>query len=74
MLSDYLEPLDGGINSVINKYNVNWVEEKRTCLNVTYYSQSMGKGRILFEDSPNKIKYPRPKSLEHTAMKFVCNY
>jgi hypothetical protein len=74
MLSDYLEPFSSGANSSIHKYKVDCVEEKQTWLNSTYYSQSMGKGRILFEDSPNKIKYPRPKSLEHTAMKFVCNY
>ena len=54
-LDDLLEPVDGGslgnVNSSINKYKINCLEEKQTYLNVTYYSQSMGKGRIVFEFS-----------------------
>ena len=76
-LNDFLEPITGSlgiVNSVIEKYKVNCVEEKQTLLNGTFYSQSMGRGKIIDEDSPNKIKYPRvPKVLEYAAMKFVCD-
>ena len=78
MLADLLEPVDGGslgiANSAIEKYKVNCVEEKQTQLNLTYYSQSMGRGKILLEDTPNKILYPKPKSVAHIGMKFVCDY
>ena len=63
-LEDYLEPLDGGslgnANSSINKLKTDCGEEKQTFLNETFYSQSMGRGRILDEDSPNRILYPKP--------------
>ena len=76
-MNDFLEPITGSlgiVNSVIEKYKVNCVEEKQTLLNGTFYSQSMGRGKIIDEDSPNKIKYPRvPKVLEYAAMKFVCD-
>ena len=78
MLADLLEPVDSGslgiANSVINKYKVNCVEEKQTQLNDTYYSQSMGKGRIISEGIPNQIKYPKPNSVGYIQMKFVCDY
>jgi|TARA_B100001093_G_scaffold153859_1_gene146596 hypothetical protein len=76
-LDDYLEPLDEGINSNISKYRVNCVEETRTWLSETSYSLSMGKGRIIFEDPPNKIPrsiYPKPNTVAHIVMKLVCNY
>ena len=41
-------------------------------LNATFYSQSMGKGRILEEDNPNIIHYPRPNTSSYEVMKFVC--
>ena len=49
-------------------------EEKQTLLNETYYSQSMGKGRIIGEDTPNEILYPKPKEVRYIVMKFVCIY
>ena len=64
----------GNANSAINKYKVNCVEEKTTWLNATFYSQSMGKGRIIFEGSPNEIQYPKPNEVAHIVMKFACNY
>ena len=76
-LVDILEPLKlggGSANSSINKYKVNCVEEKQTWLNVTAYSQSMGRGRIIVEETPNKILYPKPKEVGYTVMKFVCDY
>ena len=77
-LDDLLEPVDGGslgnVNSSINKFKVDCVEEKQTWLNGTFYSQSMGNGRIISEDSPNKILYPKPKEVGYIVMKFVCNY
>ena len=71
-LSDYLKPVDG-TNSVIAKIKVDCGEEKQTYLNGTFYSQSMGKGRIVFENSPNDIQYPKPKSVGYVVMKFVCD-
>ena len=78
MLDDYLEPLDGGslgnANSAIAKYKVDCVEEKQTWLNGTFYSQSMGKGRIVDEINPNNVTYPKPNTVGYTLMKFVCDY
>ena len=78
VLIDLLEPVTnnrvGSANSLISKYKVNCVEEKQTWLNITFYSQSMGRGRIIGEDSPNKIEYPKPNKGGNTLMKFVCNY
>ncbi|MAC67523.1 MAG: hypothetical protein CMK54_05905 [Proteobacteria bacterium] len=72
-LSDFLEPLSGGVNSAISKYKVDCTEEKQTHLNLTFYSQSMSKGRILYEFSPNKIEYPKPKEIGYIVMKFACD-
>ena len=77
-LVDLRQPYVG--NSLIYKAKADCVEEKLTKLNVTWYSQSMGKGRILFQDMatednvPNKIQYPKPTSVRYEVMKFVCNY
>ena len=76
-LVDALEPVKfsaGNANSVIIKYKVNCVEEKQTRLNNTWYSLSMGIGRIIFEDSPNKILYPKPNTIGYDVLKFVCDY
>ena len=70
-LVDYIQSSTPA-NSAISKYKVDCVEEKQTQLNATFYSQSMGKGRILFEDTPNEILYPKPKTVGYTAMKFAC--
>ena len=63
----------GDINSIINKYKVDCVVEKQTWMNDTYYSQSMGRGRIIVENSNNKIDYPKPKSVGYSVMKFGCD-
>ena len=75
-LMDLLEPIKGSLgnaNSNISKFKVNCVEEKQTWLNSTHYSQSMGKGRIVIENSPNKIEYPKLNTVGHTTMKFACD-
>ena len=72
-LADYLEPTSGGTNSSISKYRVNCVEEKQTWLNATWYSQSMGKGRITGESNLNEIQYPKPNSVGYSVMKFACD-
>ena len=69
---DYLEPQDG-TNSYIAKFKVNCVEEKRTWLSFTTYSQPMGKGRINTDITPNEIQYPKPNSVGYDLMRFVCN-
>ena len=74
LLVDLLEPFQSGTNSYIDKFKVDCREEKQTQLNFTAYSQSMGKGRILFEDTPNEILYPKPKEVRYIVMKFVCDY
>ena len=73
-LVDLLEPLSDGTNSYIDKFKVDCVKEKQTFLNETFYSQSMGKGKILEDSSPNKIEYPKPKEFGYTSMKFACDY
>ena len=62
-LIDLLEPALGA-KSAISKYKVDCGVENVTCLTDTYYSQSMGKGEIVFEDNPNKIGYPKPRQLD----------
>ncbi len=72
MLIDLHEPLLEKTNSYISKYKVDCVEEKQTLLNLTFYSQSMGKGVTLNEQTANDIEYPKPKTKGYLAMKFVC--
>ena len=75
-LDDLLEPIKSvsdSINSAIIKYKVDCGEEKQTWLNENYYSQSMGRGRIVAESSPNKIDYPKPREVGYTVMKFACD-
>ncbi len=73
MMDVWLESL-GVVNSTINKFKVNCLEEKPTWLNVTAYSQSMGRGRIVDEKTPNEIQYPKPKTPAYITMKFACDY
>ena len=63
-----------GGNSSINKYKVDCAEEKKTLLNSTLYSQSMGKGRIVAENIPNITSYPKPNFHTYELMKLACNY
>ena len=70
-LVDYLDP-NLGANSSIGKYKANCGEEKLTWLNVTYYSQSMGRGKIITESTPENIQYPKPNSVGYVVMKFAC--
>ncbi|MFL2656035.1 MAG: surface-adhesin E family protein [Burkholderiaceae bacterium] len=73
-LDDYLEPPDVRFNSIISKFKVNCVEEKQTWLNGTYYSQSMGRRKIIVEDNSDETQYPKPNSVGYIVMKSVCNY
>ena len=72
-LVDLLEPFPSGTNSYIDKSKVECIEGKRTLLSSTSYSQSMGKGRIIFEENPNRITYPKPESVGYEHMKFACD-
>ena len=63
VLSDYIEPTEYGDYSVIVENKVDCVEEKLFRLSSTFYSQPMGKGRITDEFTPNKLLYPKPKSV-----------
>ena len=77
VLVDLLEPFKGrfgNVNSSIGKFKVDCGEEKRTWLNETYYSQSMGRGKIIIETTYNEIYYPKPKEDGYAVMKFVCDY
>ena len=71
-LVDLIESTEYGGYSVIVKYKVNCVEEKQFRLNSTYYSQSMGEGRITDEFTPNKLLYPKPITIGYSVVKFVC--
>ena len=73
-LTDLLEPKDSGTNSYIEKYKVNCEEEEQTWLNITFYSQPMGKGRIIQEITPKRIRYPKPNTVGYEQMKFACDY
>ena len=73
MLVDRLEPTTIGVNSSISKFKVDCVIEKLTRINSTFYSQSMGRGKIITETTPNKILYPKPNTVTYTVMKFACN-
>ena len=75
-MNDNLEPIKsslGNVNSSIGKFKVDCGEEKQIWLNSTYYSQSMGRGKIITETTPNKILYPKPNTVTYTVMKFACN-
>jgi len=43
-------------------------------MSLTFYSQSMGKGKILNELTPNKIEFPKLKSVGYIVVKSVCEY
>ena len=74
-LSDLLEPMVlGNANSSIAKYKVDCGEEKQIWLNHTWYSQSMGRGTIISEFTPNEIQYPKPNTVAQFMMKYVCDY
>ena len=58
-LVDLLEPIRGNSGdsySNISKWKVDCGEEKETSVSITFYSQSMGKGRILYEENHPKKK------------------
>ena len=74
-LIDYFEPIEKNINSGITKFKVDCVEEKLTFLNATTYTQSMGKGRIVYEDNysftlPSFALSPKNDTYQ---MKFACD-
>ena len=73
ILNDYLEPSEFGTNSTINKLKVDCGEEKQTWLGSTSYTQSMGRGNIIFEGNSNTIQYPKPKSIRYIVMKFASD-
>ena len=76
VLSDFLEPIKGdkgNANSSISKYKIYCGEEKRIWLNVTYYSQSKGRGKNIVETSPNEVQYLKPNTVRFTLMKFACD-
>ena len=75
-LNDLLEPFGnslGNSNSVISKYKVDCGEEKVTALAITFYSESMGNGRIVREETPNFSSYPKPNSVGYRFIKFICD-
>ena len=72
MLVDRLEPTTIGVNSSISKFKVDCVIEKLTRINSTFYSQSMGRGKIITESTPENIQYPKPNSVGYVVMKFAC--
>ena len=74
MLGDFFELFKDGTNSKIHRFKVNCVEEKQTWLKTISYSQSMGRGRILHDGTPNVILYPNPNTIRYNLMKFACNY
>ena len=74
LLGDWLEPDSDGVNSAISKYKVDCVEEKQTLMNLTFYSQSMGKGKIISEGNPNIIEHPKPESVGYLVRKLIISF
>ncbi len=73
-LFDYAETSPIGVNSSISKFTVDCMANKLTWIDSTYYSKSMGKGKIIKVKKSNKTLFPRPGSVEFTTMNFACNY
>ena len=73
-LFDYLNPSPIGVYSSISKFNVDCISEKITWIGSIYYSERMGKGKIIKEGVFNRRLYARPNSIDYATMKFVCNY
>lgn len=71
-LVNHLEPI-GRVYSNISEFKVSCLMQERTWFNVTYYSQSMGKGKIIGEDTFNIIKFPKVDTVGFGVMKFVCD-
>ena len=72
-LVNFIEPFNGD-SSVISEYKVDCAEEKQTWLNLTNFSQPMGKGKINSESTPNEIIYPKSNTIYFYLIKNVCNY
>ena len=73
-LFDYLNPSPIGVNSSVSEFTVDCVAEKLTWLGSTYYSQRMGKGKVIKKRKSRRTLFPRPNTVEYITMKFACNY
>tara|TARA_Y100001938_G_scaffold127859_1_gene181113 strand:- start:53 stop:442 length:390 start_codon:yes stop_codon:yes gene_type:complete len=75
-LVDTLEPVVDSYGRVtysnISKVKVDCVEEKLTMLNMIFYSQSMGKGKIVQDAPQTKTFYPIPGTSPYVHMKYAC--
>ena len=65
-----LNQLWASIHQLVNGKSI--VEKKRTWLNATFHSQSMGKGKILSNLIPKKVDYPKPNQINYEILKFTC--
>ena len=72
LLTDYLEPSFRGNYSHIDKYKVDCVEEKKTRLSRTFYSQPMGKGRIT-DEITERSRHNVLLGMYFVTMSFVCD-
>ena len=72
ILVENLETTSNGVNSSIGKLKVDCVIETATQLQTIFYSQSMGRGKIMTQVTSNEIVYPPPNSVLYGAMKFAC--
>ncbi len=62
---------NNNISSVI-KYKTVCGERKKIQLYFSYYNEPMGRGRIVSQDNWEKSYIPKPGSVKHKIMKFVC--
>tara|TARA_S200000501_G_C20466133_1_gene587300 strand:+ start:179 stop:565 length:387 start_codon:yes stop_codon:yes gene_type:complete len=73
-LFDYAQTSPIGVNSSVSKFTVDCVADKLTWIDSTYYSEPMGKGKVVKVKKSNRTLFPRPGTIEYTTMKFACNY
>jgi hypothetical protein len=80
-LVDFAQPTALRARSHISKYKVDCVENKQTWLDYQYYSQHMGKGKIVTKSLPvwnhygstlNEIRSLTVGSVEYDVMKTAC--
>ena len=58
--------------SAVSKYKVDCGEEQISWLSTTYYSQPMGKGKIISKSTVNQIRLPQTEPIARAELLFVC--
>ena len=72
-LIDFLKPT-GKSYSLVSKYKVDCGEEQMTWLSTNYYSQPMGKGKIISKSTVEQIRLPQTDTIARMELLFVCKW